>query len=181
LWSAPAAQGINVLCPSGRTDSDDDWVKRSSRPGKFTKREFHYDPPGMFIVARRVANSALPTRSRMRSAPLTASIGAGASATAVHCVVNALIHRAVASSRYVGEKFREWMAALLEHPLARARHRRRKAIVEPYFAELRKRQGLKRFHRRGLAAVRVEFALHCMAFKLETGGEPLLPHHVHTT
>ena len=69
--------------------------------------------------------------------------------------------------RYAGEEFREWMAALLEHPLARARYRRRKAIVEPCFAELRERQGLKRFHRRGLTAVRVEFALHCMAFNLK--------------
>ncbi len=31
--------------------------------------------------------------------------------------------------RYVGEEFREWMAELLDHPLARARYRRRQAIV----------------------------------------------------
>ena len=43
LWSTLGEQGIDALCPSGRTDSDGDWVKRSSRPGKFTKREFHYD------------------------------------------------------------------------------------------------------------------------------------------
>ena len=38
LWGTLAEQGIDVLCPSGRTDSEGDWVKRSSRPGKFTKR-----------------------------------------------------------------------------------------------------------------------------------------------
>jgi len=66
------------------------------------------------------------------------------------------------------------MAQQLEHPLARARYRRRKVIVEPCFAELRERQGLKRFHRRGLKAVRVEFALHCIAFNLKRAVRQLL-------
>jgi hypothetical protein len=57
-------------------------------------------------------------------------------------------------------------AQLLEHPLAHARYWRRKAIIEPCFAELLERQELKRFHRRGLKAVRAEFALHCIAFNL---------------
>jgi hypothetical protein len=74
-----------------------------------------------------------------------------------------------------GEEFREWMAQQLEHPLARARYRRRKVIVEPCFAELRERQGLKRFHRRGLKAVRVEFALHCIAFNLKRAVRQLAP------
>ena len=34
------------------------------------------------------------------------------------------------------------------------------------FAELRQRQRLTRFRRRGLDKVKVEFALHCMAFNL---------------
>jgi hypothetical protein len=68
---------------------------------------------------------------------------------------------------YDGEEFREQMAAILQHPLARARYRRRQVIVEPCFAELRERQGLKRFHRRDLKAVRVEFALHCIALNLK--------------
>jgi hypothetical protein len=48
------------------------------------------------------------------------------------------------------------MAQVLSQPAARAKYHRQ-ALVEPCFAELRERQGLKRFHRRGLAAVRVEF------------------------
>jgi hypothetical protein len=59
------------------------------------------------------------------------------------------------------------MAEVLSHPAARAKYRRRQAIVEPCFAELRERQGLRRFHRRGLNAVRAEFALHCIAFNLK--------------
>ena len=51
------------------------------------------------------------------------------------------------------------MAQVLSQPAARANYQRRRAIVEPCFADLRERQGLKPFHRRGLAAVRAEFAL----------------------
>jgi hypothetical protein len=69
--------------------------------------------------------------------------------------------------RYPGEEFREWMSQLMDHPQARATYRRRQAIVEPCFAELPERQGLKRFHRRGLKAVRAQFALHCMALNLK--------------
>jgi hypothetical protein len=69
--------------------------------------------------------------------------------------------------RYQGEELKEAMAQVLSQPAARAKYQRRQAIVEPCFAELRERQGLKRFHRRGLAAVRVEFALHCIAFNPE--------------
>jgi hypothetical protein len=44
--------------------------------------------------------------------------------------------------------------------------RRRGVIIEPLFADLRERQRLTRFHRRGLKKVKVEFALHCAAYNL---------------
>jgi hypothetical protein len=49
---------------------------------------------------------------------------------------------------------------------ARQRYVQRQAMVEPVFSALRDRQGLQRFRRNGLAAVRVEFALHAMAYNL---------------
>ena len=76
--------------------------------------------------------------------------------------------------RYVGEELKELMALVLTQPSARAKYRRRAAIVEPFFAELRERQGLKRFHRRGLNSARVEFALHCIAFNLKKAVAHLL-------
>ena len=42
----------------------------------------------------------------------------------------------------------------------RQRYRSRQAMVEPVFSQLRGRQGLQRFRRNGLSAVRAEFALH---------------------
>ena len=56
---------------------------------------------------------------------------------------------------------------VMQQPAARRRFARRKAIVERSFAELRMRQGLTRFHRRGESGARVEFALHCIAFNLK--------------
>lgn len=177
LWGKLAGQGVDVLCPSGRADdAGGDWQKLSSRPGKFTKREFRYDPArdayrcpaGRELVFAYQEHDALGRRYR--------EYWAGR-----QCADCALRSRCTDSvrgrslKRYEGEELREWMAELLIHPLARARYRRRQAIVEPCFAELRERQGLKRFHRRGLKAVRAEFALHCIAFNLKRAmGSPLL-------
>ena len=68
--------------------------------------------------------------------------------------------------RYEGEELKEAMRKVLEHPLAKARSRQRKWMVEPVFSALKDRQGLTKFHRRGLKKVKVEFALHCIAYNL---------------
>ena len=59
------------------------------------------------------------------------------------------------------------MALVWQQPAARARYRRRAAMAERPFAELRGRQGLLRFRRRGTRGAAVEFALHCIAFNLK--------------
>lgn len=169
LWGKLAGQGVDVLCPSGRTDDvDGDRQKLSSRPGKFTKREFRYDrardvyhcPAGRELTFAYQERDALGRGYR--------EYWPGRQCT--DCPLRSRCTNSVRGrslKRYEGEEFREWMAELLDHPLARARYWRRQAIVEPCFAELRERQGLKRFHRRGLEAVRAEFALHCIAFNLK--------------
>ena len=43
---------------------------------------------------------------------------------------------------------------------------RRKALVEPVFGVLKEQRGLRRFRRRGLAAVAVEWALATTAYNL---------------
>jgi len=68
--------------------------------------------------------------------------------------------------RYDGDELKELMAAIMRHPVARRRFGQRRSAERP-FAEFRQRQGLTRFHRRGSAGVRVEFALHCIAFDLK--------------
>jgi len=167
LWGALVERGIDVLCPTGRTDGDGDWQKRSSLRGKFTKREFRYEaardlyhcPAGRELPFAHQDHDGLGNQFRRYlgrqcgDCPLRS-----------HCT-DSRVGRTL--KRYPGEEFREWMSQLMDHPQARATYRRRQAIVEPCFAELRERQGLKRFHRRGLKAVRAEFALHCMALNLK--------------
>ncbi len=68
--------------------------------------------------------------------------------------------------RYEDEPLKEAMCKVLEHPKARAKCGQRKWMVEPVFSVLRDRQGLRKFHRRGLKKVKIEFALHCVAYNL---------------
>lgn len=68
--------------------------------------------------------------------------------------------------RFEDDELKEAMRKVLEHPLAKARSRQRKWMVEPVFSALKDRQGLTKFHRRGLKKVKVEFALHCIAYNL---------------
>ena len=54
----------------------------------------------------------------------------------------------------------------MEDPEVRQRYLKRQGMVEPVFSQLKCRQGLRRFRRKGLQAVRCEFALHAMAYNL---------------
>lgn len=156
-----------MLCPSGRARAEDDWEKPISRGGRFPKQAFHYLPE-QDVYQCPAGNELYP---EWRSVDRYGRRYRRYRATT--CNSCRLLDRCTASSngralkRYVGEEFREMMAAVLNHPAARTKYRRRKAIIEPCCAELRERQGLKRFHRRGLKAVRAEFALHCIAFNLK--------------
>ncbi|MFC0696638.1 transposase [Paraburkholderia humisilvae] len=68
--------------------------------------------------------------------------------------------------RYPGDGQREALRQVMQHPQAGRIFSQRKAIVAPVFSSLRGQQGLNRFRRRGLAAVRREFTLHVMAYNL---------------
>lgn len=54
----------------------------------------------------------------------------------------------------------------LRSPTGRAVYQRRKALVEPVFGVLKEQRGLRRFRRRGLAKVAVEWALAATAYNL---------------
>jgi hypothetical protein len=68
--------------------------------------------------------------------------------------------------RYAIDTAKDALRAQLRQDEYRERYRRRQGMVEPVFSQLRGRQGLRRFRRRGLTGVRVEFALHAMAYNL---------------
>jgi len=54
----------------------------------------------------------------------------------------------------------------MQHPNAQKVFQKRQGMVEPVFSSLRLGQALNRFRRRGLKAVKREFALHILAYNL---------------
>ena len=58
------------------------------------------------------------------------------------------------------------MRQKLRDPVGRAIYQRRREIVEPVFGVLKEQRGMRRFRRRGLAKVAVEWALAATAFNL---------------
>jgi transposase len=68
--------------------------------------------------------------------------------------------------RYEGDDLKEALREVMKQPAARAKYRERSAMVEPIFGRLRA-MGLHRFRRRGLARVRAEFAICCIAYNFK--------------
>lgn len=68
--------------------------------------------------------------------------------------------------RYDGDELKDALNVVMEQPQAQKRLRQRKAMVEPVFSHLRIRQNFNRFRRKGKKGVKVEFALHIMAYNI---------------
>jgi len=68
--------------------------------------------------------------------------------------------------RFETDEFREALLISNSHSQTSMWMKRRKAMIEPVFSELRELQGLVRFRRRGLAGAQVEFALHATAHNI---------------
>jgi hypothetical protein len=154
----------DILCPAGTLGRD--FVKRG-RGGLFGKASFVYDEhtdsfrcPGGQTLARMTTKQVDPNGpfANYRAA-------AGCCAT---CALKARCTKAKARtvSRWDGDELKDAMAQVMAQPGARTTFKRRAAIVEPVFALLKERQRLRRFRRRGLRNVRLEFALHCIAFNV---------------
>jgi len=163
---------INVLCPSGRTNSED-WQRRTSGP-YFDKREFLYEPEHDRYHCPAGRELHFEYRARDRGGRRFVRYrGAQCS----DCELRAQCTGSASGRtvrRYLGEEIKEAMAEVLRHPGARREYRRRKVLVEPVFARLRGLQRLDRFRRRGLTAVRTEFALHCIAYNLRVAARLVL-------
>ncbi|AKH64233.1 transposase [Photorhabdus sp. RM157S] len=68
--------------------------------------------------------------------------------------------------RYREDEARDKLRSPMTKPESKRILSQRKVMVEPVFSALRGIQGLERFRRRGLSAVRVEFTLHAIAYNL---------------
>lgn len=68
--------------------------------------------------------------------------------------------------RYPSDEMKDALRQVMLQPKAQQRFKYRKAMVEPVFSVLRGVHGLTRFKRNGLKAVKLEFALHILAYNL---------------
>lgn len=159
-------RGANVLCPSGRTDRGDDW-ERKGHKGRFGKSQFTYDPESDVYECPAGAQLVQGAQSRDGNGRLYRVYTTKACASCPlrsQCTTSRTGRRI---KRYEGEELKEAMAQVLRQPAARLMYRQRCAIAERPFAELRERQGLRRFRRCGLLGAGLEFALHVIAFNLK--------------
>src|SRR5712692_14307 len=165
LLSEFAAREIDVLIPAGRTYAQPPWEKRQAKR-KLPKSAFRYEAeadvyhcPGQRILARAGGDRDRHGRRYVRYRG-----DCRGCALRDHCTKSKASR---VLKRYAGEEIKRGaMAAVLQQPAALRQLRRRGAIIEPLWADLRERQRLTRFHRRGLAKVKLEFALHCAAYNL---------------
>lgn len=163
-----AEQEIDVLCPSGQAFKEDgQWTKRSPH-GLVPKHEFAHDPDTDTYVCPAGQRLRLRGEGKERQGlryRLYRADACGSCALRSQCTRSQRGQREI--KRYTGEEYKEAMAKVLEQPQARKMYKRRLGMAEPVYAELRERQGLRRFRRRGLRGARVEFALHCLALNLK--------------
>jgi transposase len=68
--------------------------------------------------------------------------------------------------RHGAEEYKEHLRRYLQTPEGKREYGKRMAWVEPVFSDLACIQGLRRFRRRGLKKVKLEFALHAAAHNL---------------
>lgn len=155
---------ISLLIPEGRTTSAD-WTKQSDK--RYLKNQFVYDavsntyrcPVGELLhpVGSYKGND---TQKPYTEYGTTACMGC---AQRERCTQSARGRRV---KRYPGDELKEAMREKLKDETVQQRYQQRAGWVEPVFSQLKGKQGLNRFRRKGLAAVRVEFALHALAYNL---------------
>lgn len=161
---ASAERDIELLCPEGRSQGER-WTKTSSK--YYPKSQFMYDreqdcyrcPQGQVLlpVGRYAGNHRYPAYT------LYGTPACGQCAFRERCTRRA---RGRQIKRYDGDDAKDALRAKMQQPEVQARYRQRQAMAEPVFGGLRDRQGLRRFRRKGVKAVRLEFGLHVLAYNL---------------
>jgi transposase len=158
-------RGIELLCPEGQSLDEGAWTKRSDK--LFPKSAFTYTAEGDFYrcpAGERLGRIGTYVGNKDEAAYVLYGGAACADCPLRERCTKSQDGRRI--KRYTGDAAKEAMRAKLTTAEARARYRQRQAMVEPVFSHLKEVQRLRRFRRRGLAKVRLEFALHVAAYNL---------------
>ena len=158
---ATRERDISLLCPEGQ------WPAKTKEDGLYHKSAFSYDAHA--DTYRCPAGQTLVLFSKCAETARTRAHSVYAASACADCKWRANCTKAAQGrriKRYPEDEQREALRFVMQHRQARRIFSQRKAIVEPVFSSLRGQQGLDRFRRRGLRAVKREFALHVMAHNL---------------
>ena len=155
------ARDISMLCPEGR-------IPDQPKPGlKYPKSAFAYDPqtdtyrcPAGQIMMKLESCAGL---GKTRKYDLYGGVNCTNCPLRANCTE---AKRGRAIKRYPEDEQRDALRFVMQQRQAQQIFRQRKAMIEPVFSHLRGQQGLTRFRRNGLRAVKLEFALHAMAYNL---------------
>lgn len=159
-------RNIEFLCPQGSVQDSKSWDKGSEK--FFAKSLFVYDPQSDSFLCP-AAETLQPSRHYAGSARSKPYVRYSNAVACASCPLRAKCTSSPSGRgilRYPGDARKDQLRDRMKQPQVRTRYRKRQAWVEPVFSSLKLSQGLRRFLRRGLKAVRLEFALHAMAHNL---------------
>jgi transposase len=156
---------VDVLCPQGRVDRDNEWKKKPKNK-LFDKSNFEYDEKRNIYICPEKQELPFMRNLRSQGEPSVQYRGRAC----LECpsrdkCTKSKVGRTI--RRYEADPLKEGMLEVFKDKKARKKYRQRKAIVEPVFAEIKERQGLTRFRTCGLKKVKTEFSLHCIAYNLK--------------
>lgn len=163
-YKAALERDINLLVPAGREGAKG--MKRVHADGRVSKDDFTYDEATDTFVCPARKTLVVIERSTDKGRPYTKYAASKADCGACPLKPKCTTAAVRSIKRYTIDELKKAMADILAHPQAREIYSRRKVIIETRNSVLKERQGLRRFRRRGLVGVRVEFALHCLAHNL---------------
>jgi transposase len=164
VLEATGEREIELLCPEGQSQGSS-WNKQSDK--YYPKSRFQYDaqrdgyrcPQGQELVRL----SAYKGNEQYPGYVQYGTSACEACEQRSRCTKSARGRRI---KRYAEDAAKEVLREKMATPEARERYLKRQGMVEPVFSQLKGRQGLRRFRRKGLKAVRCEFSLHAMAYNL---------------
>ena len=164
ILNATEQRAIELLCPEGRSEGDD-WNKQSDK--QIPKSHFIYQADDDTYLCPQ--QQPLTRRHTCKGGKTGRTYTVYACNACSDCPLKPQCTRSESGrtlKRYDSDSKKEALRLKMSQPEHRQRYRQRQAMVEPVFSQLRGRQGLNRFRRKGLAGVKVEFALHAMAYNL---------------
>lgn len=158
--AATLAREVSLLCPEGQVPG----VLKASKV--FHKSSFEYDPST--DTYRCPAGQILILLKTYAATPSTRAHGLYGSSACRDCPMRANCTKTLQRriKRHPEDEQRDALRQVMQQRQVRGIFSQRKAMVEPVFSHLRGQQGLNRFRRSGLKAVKREFALHVMAYNL---------------